>query len=158
RHEEAPLPHRRLERLRRPPVDGGVLAHARPLADLDPGLLTPELQVLRIAPDHRADPDRHVGRQLHVALERGARLEHRAVADLAPLADDGEGSDADIRPQLRLGRDDRGGMNLRAHRSLNMADMSASATTPPSTFATPFIWHIEPRIFTTSSSKRSWSP
>ena len=102
-------------------------------------------------------PTRHARRQADVPLENRTWVEDAVIADLAAVSDDHARADLHIAAQRCVVRDDRGGMNA-FHLSRSIADMSASATTLPSTFATPCILHIGPRICTTSSSKRSWSP
>src|SRR5688572_1424694 len=52
RHQEAALPHYRLEGVRRAAVDRAVFADARAFADFDPRLLALELEVLRVATEH----------------------------------------------------------------------------------------------------------
>src|SRR5512143_1283271 len=93
-----------------------------------------------------------------VSLERHARGDLAAVADDTVLADDGEGADLDVVADLRAPVDEGGGVNGPAHFSRTTAPISASATTCPSTFATPAILHIMPRTWSSSSSKRIWSP
>src|SRR5688572_8331780 len=161
RHQERSLPDRRLERLRGPAVYRRVLTDTRTLTDFDPRLLALELKILRVAPEDRTDPNAHVRREADVSIEHGTRLDRTAVVDEAVVADNGIRPDRDVVAKLGPRRDDRGGVNARhdarrvAHRSRTIAAISASATTSPSTFATPFMRQMRPRICTTSSSNRS---
>jgi hypothetical protein len=151
-HEEGALADRRFERLRRAAVDRRILADARAVADLDPRLLALELEILRVASQHGADANRHVDAEPNVFLEYGPCLQRAAIAECAALADDRVGADRDVVAELRSRRHDRGGMNPGhhachvTHRSRTMAAISASATSSPSTLATPFIRQIRPRI------------
>ena len=103
-----------------------------------------------------ADPD--VGAQPDVLLQPGAGPDAAAVSHRHPRADHGPGTDLDPDAQLGAGVDDRGGMDRPGHRSTTRAIISASATTLPSTKATPFIRQVRPRFCSISSSQRSWSP
>src|SRR5688500_10415494 len=164
RHQEAPLPDGRLERLGGAAIDRRVLADTGAVADLDPRLLALELQVLGVSAKHRADPYDDVRAEPNVLFQHGTGLDRAPIADHAAVADDGVRADGHVVPELRPRRHDRGRMDSGhhsgrlAHRSRTMAAITASATTSPSTFATPFILQIRPRICTTSSSNRSWSP
>jgi hypothetical protein len=107
RHDEARLAHRRAIGLGRAAVDVRVLADRRVVADLDPGLLALELEVLRVAAEDRADADLHAAAEPHVALERRACGDHGAVADGAVLADQRPGADLDVLAEHRARVHDR---------------------------------------------------
>src|SRR5262249_34327954 len=111
RHDEAALADARLERRRGAAIDGRVLAHRTALADFDEGLLTLELEILRIAAEDRTAADADAWPEVHVALEDRTERERAAIADDAAVADVRVGSDADPLTDLRLRRDDRRGMN-----------------------------------------------
>src|ERR1700722_10971536 len=162
RHYEAVSPDARPPRLCRATIDGRILADDGPLADLDVGFLAVELEVLRVATQNRSDADGDRPAQRDVALQRGARREYAAVADHALFAHDRVRTNPHSFTDLRVRADQRGrmdhGRHGGGHRSRTMAAMSASATTSPSTLATPRILHTRPRICVISTSKRSWSP
>src|SRR5439155_20833147 len=155
RHQEAALPDRRLARRRRAAIDRAILANDGAVADLDPGLLALVLQVLGVVPDHTAVAD------LHAGAESGVALQHRVRRDSAPLSDRHLGPDDRVRPHRYIlgdvGRliDERGTVD---HLSTTIAIISASATTCPSTYPTPFILQVFPRNDSISSSNRIWSP
>jgi len=155
RHQEAALAHRRLPRGRRPPVDRAVLAQDGAIADLDPGLRPLVLEVLRVVADHGSVPDLHARAELRVALDHDVRCEHAAVTQRDPRTDDRVRADGHVVAEMRRGIDERGAVN---HRSVTMAIISASATTWPSTYPTPFMRQVLPRNCSISSSKRIWSP
>ena len=155
RHEETALPHGRLPGRRGSPVDGAVLPDHRRVAHFDPGVLAAVLQVLRVVAEHAAVPDPHAGADLDVALEHRVRGDLAALADRHPRSDDRVWPDRDVAPDVRGGIDQGGPVD---HRSTTVAIMSASATTCPSTYPTPFILHVLPRNCSISSSNRIWSP
>jgi len=144
-HDEATLADRRLVRLRRTAVDRRVLADRGALTDLHCRHLALELEILWIPTENGADADLHARAEDDVALERRARGDDAAVTDPAVLADDRERTDLHVGAKFDTLVDDRGRMDARVHLSRTMAPISASATTSPSTFATPCILHIIPR-------------
>ena len=102
RHQEAVLPDRRLERLRRSAIDRGVFADRRAVADLDRRRLALVLEILRVAAEHGSDADLHVGAESDVALERRARRRSRIPSPIdAVLADDRERADLDAVARAR---------------------------------------------------------
>src|SRR5690349_24652358 len=132
-HDEAARADGGAEALRGAAVDGGVLADDRAGADLHPGLLALELEVLGVAAEDRAVAHAHVFGENDVLDQPRPRTKSAAVADgdlrshHHPRAD----HDAGAKPDRRI--DDGRGVNLAAHRSTTRAIISASATTFPST-------------------------
>src|SRR5205823_6072609 len=155
RHEEAALPHGRLPGRRGSPVDRAVLPDHGPIAHFDPGVFAAVLQVLRVVAQHAAVPDLHAVADLDVALEHRVRRDLTALPDRHARADDHVRPDGDVAADVGGGIDQGGPVD---HRSTTVAIMSASATTCPSTYPTPFILHVLPRNCSISSSKRIWSP
>src|SRR5439155_16361983 len=140
---------------RRASVDGAVLADHGRAADLDPRVLALVLQVLRVVADNGAIPDLHAPPEPHVALQHRVRGDVTALADRHVRADDRVRAHGRVVRQLCRRIDQRGPVD---HFSVTIAIISASATTCPSTYPTPFILHVLPRNWTISSSKRIWSP
>src|SRR5947199_8550127 len=97
-HQQAIPAHRGLERLRRPAIDGGVLANHGPLADLHSGFFAGELEILRQAAEDRADAHFDVRAERYVALESGAWRDDAPVANDTVIADDRVWSHCDVRP------------------------------------------------------------
>jgi hypothetical protein len=122
--------HRGLHRKRRAAVDRRVLAHDRVLTDLDGRLLALELEVLRIATEHRAHADAHPAcRGARCApASRAARSRSRRRS--RSRADDREGADLHVRAQSAHRGHDRSRVDARAHRSRTIAAMSASPPPP----------------------------
>src|SRR5574338_1513246 len=132
-HNEAAPAHHGPVAVRGGPIDGGVLANDRPGADLDPGLLAAEFEVLRVAADDRAVADTHVLRQRDVAHQPRARAQPAAVADGDVRPHHHPWPDLDVLAHARRGIDQRRRVDGRAHRLTTRAIISASATTFPST-------------------------
>src|SRR6185369_1463974 len=138
-------------------VEGGELADEVLVPDLQGAVLARVLEVLGLCA-HRGELE-----DLVPLAEAGAPLDDRVGPDRRPSADLHPGADDRVRPhldggmQLRSRGDDGRGMD--AHRSLSttVARNSPSATTSPSTFATPRVFMMAPlkRTTSTSSSRRS---
>ena len=100
------------------------------------------------------DDDDQLDKILNEPTDRGVGLADSQDDNEQPSTDDGEGSHVDVRRDLGVGMDHGRGVNARGHRSRTMAPISASATTSPSTRATPDILHIIPRTCWISMSNR----
>src|SRR4051812_16331847 len=152
RHQQTIAPHGRLERLRRPAIDGSVLADHGAFSDFHGRFLTRVFQILRRAAEYGSHPDLNVGGKRDVSFECCPRRDDASAGNRAALADYRIRPNFDIRRQLGVGRYQRGRVDPRHHRSRTMAAMSASATTSPSTLPTPRILQTIPRIWMISSS------
>ncbi len=119
-------------------MDGAEFAELVVVADLQPDLLAPELEVLGIEADGglRVDPVLAADPRRPLDLRAGPDL--GAVADLDPGADHREGTD--LHPVAQSGRGVDGGerMDRRRHQRSTIAEEStASAASWPSTRTLP---------------------
>src|SRR5262249_27254786 len=81
-HDETAFAHRRLARARGAAIDGAVFANDRAGADVDPGLLTRVLQILRIGAQDAAVPHADVGPDAGIPLDHHVGRDVRVVSDL----------------------------------------------------------------------------
>src|SRR2546422_10625651 len=109
------------------------------------------LQVLRVVAEHAAVAHLDSRAELHVALEHGVRGDVAAVSHGDPRPDDGVRPHRDVPAHVGGGVDEGRAVN---HLSTTDAIISASTTSCPSTYPSPFILHVFPRKLSISSSKR----
>lgn len=138
-------------------MDGDMLTQQAAWADLASCGFALVFEVLR------RQAHRGIGRDLHTLMEDGVAINGDMADEGDPLAqfdigtDGAEGPDRHAGCDARAGGNDGRGVDL-VHRSRIMAAKVASATTRPSTVASPLNFHTLMRRCTFVTLMRSWSP
>ena len=150
-------------------VDGAALTEHVAIANLETGRLAPVFLVLGCIANRGELEDDVVGAHRGRAIDDCMRGDARARPEPHQRTDDGEGPDADIRGELRLGRDDGapidhdaspfpgppGWIDDGARRQHQLGSEAASASP---TDATADIFQMPRRVRSSVALRVSWSP